>query len=83
MPKERVMSLSPVTRIVLAATAVAVAGPALAKDGEIKTNRNGEQVICRQIKMTGSRMSKKVCRTAEQWKLVLDDSAKAGNASSN
>lgn len=77
------MSLSPITRpiarIVLAASALAIAGPALAKDGEIKTNRNGEQVICRQIKMTGSRMSKKVCRTAEQWKLVLDSSATASN----
>lgn len=62
--------------ISLVAGLIALGGSAVAseKEGEIKTNAKGEQVICRTIKMTGTRMAKKVCRTAEEWKMVVDTS---------
>jgi hypothetical protein len=68
------MSSSTVAKMVLTVATLAIAGPAFAKDGEVRTNSKGEQVICRKVQSTGSRMSKKVCRTPEEWKMMLDGS---------
>lgn len=58
----------------LTATLVAMgtAGAAPAKEPEVQTNAKGEQLICRKISLTGSRMPRKVCKTLEQWKLSGD-----------
>jgi hypothetical protein len=72
------MSSSTIARMIIAVATIAIAGTASAKDGEVRTNSKGEQVICRKVQSTGSRMSKKVCRTTEEWKMMLDG---AGTAS--
>lgn len=73
------MSVRIVSALILVAPALSMTTVASAKEGEVRTNSKGEKVICRSVQSTGSRMSKKVCRTAEEWKLMLEGSTTAAN----
>ena len=56
-------------KLILIAALVAPTG-ALAQDGDSleAKSRKGSQMVCRPIKETGSRLSKrKLCMTREQW----------------
>jgi hypothetical protein len=60
------MNTKTLITIAMAATAF-VTVPTLAE-----TSSSGEKLICRDVELTGSRLPKKVCRTYEQWKSVID-----------
>ena len=56
-------------KLILIAALVAPTGGALADSGRSSADaKRGEQMVCRPIAETGSRLSKKrVCMTREQW----------------
>ncbi|HRX75162.1 MAG TPA: hypothetical protein P5341_13725 [Hyphomonas sp.] len=55
--------------IVLAASLAACATPATGGPEQVAslTGPDGEPVICREVKVTGTRFPQKTCKTAEAW----------------
>ncbi|MFL6729345.1 MAG: hypothetical protein ACJ8D6_10155 [Sphingomicrobium sp.] len=63
---------SPASAVAQQAAASAAAQPAAGLSGA-KAPAAEEKKICRQIEVSGSRMSKRACLTAKEWKQVEDD----------
>ncbi len=58
----------PIRPLVIAIAALSMV-PSLATAKEAaKVNAKGEKLICRSVEITGSRMPKRICQTAAEWK---------------